>query len=109
MWDELELSSLWWLPVAAVVVGGAFGFLGKSRRHTTAITLWFLAPALFVGVVGLAVATLNAGRATLWEHVAFPLLLSLVTVPPWALLSLLSFFLVRHFQQTSHGLMGSDH
>lgn len=109
MWEGVELPNLWWFAAVAVAVAGAIGLLGKARWRTVAIIVWSLAPAVLIAIAELALWLAGGERATGWERASFPLLLALFTVPPWAMVALLSFCLVGHFRRSRHGLIEGDH
>jgi hypothetical protein len=88
MLDELYPSSVAWWGVAAALVGFALGFLPTGRLRLYLITAWALVPLWLM--TSIVAVDWSVSRAWL-----FGLVLVLLSLPPWAVLSLVPFSLVR--------------
>lgn len=88
MFGELYLSTLAFWGIAAALVGAALGLLPASRLRFGLITIWTLVPVWLVT----ATVAMDWNVSGAWM---FGLVLILLALPPWALLTLLPFNLVR--------------
>lgn len=92
MFDELYLSSLAWVSVVAAVVASALGFLPAGRLRLCLITAWTLMPLWLIT----ASVAMDWSVSRAWM---FGLILVLLALPPWAVLTLLPFNLVRRVRE----------
>ena len=100
MWDEMYVSTLVGLAAVAVAVGFGLGFLKKSKARTVLIVVWTAPPCLLA--FGASVATaFDTHSFDATAFFGFNAVFSLFVVPPWALLTLLPFNLVRRSRDWS--------
>lgn len=97
MFDNLWSSGLiLWLATAIVVAGG-IGFLPRARLRLSLILIWSLVP-VYICLAGWLYSLLRSPAAWL-AALGFYAAFVLVTLPLWAVPSVLSFTLVRRIRE----------
>lgn len=92
MFDELYPSTLAIWGIAATSVGSALGFMPAGRLRFSLIVAWALLPLCLMIVVAIA-SGLSFGAFT------FGIVSLLLTLPMWAILTLLPFNIVRRVRE----------
>lgn len=103
MWDELPVSTLVGLAAVSVAVGIGLGFLARSKTRTALVVVWTALPFLLALLANVAAAIdTNSFDAT--AFFGFTAVFSFVLMPPWALLTLLPFNLVKRWREIEAGV-----
>jgi hypothetical protein len=102
MWDGLDLSTIICLATAAVAVGGGLGLLRQSKARTVMIAAWAALPAILVAWA-ISMAAVDAGQIDLPASVGFAAVFTMLLQPPWALLTLFPFNIVRRVREIARG------
>lgn len=102
MWDEIAVSTLVGLAAVAIAVAAGLAFLKKSKARTTLIFSWTSLPCLLVIAASVATVLDHGFDAT--AFFGFTAMFSLFLLPPWALLTLLPFNLVRRWREIGSGI-----
>ncbi|MDQ1159466.1 putative membrane protein YfhO [Sphingomonas sp. SORGH_AS 950] len=103
MWDELPISTLVGLAAAAVTVGIGLGFLTKSKARTTLVVVWTALPFL-LSLAANVFTVLDTRVFDAATFFGFTAVFGLLLTPPWALLILLPFNLVRRWREIEAGI-----
>jgi hypothetical protein len=98
MWDGLSTTMLIALAVVAVVVGAGLGLLPRSRWRFTLIGIWSAAPVILV-LWATGMTAVDMRSIDLPMSLSFAAVFTLILLPPWALLTLLPFNLVRRYRE----------
>lgn len=108
MWDGIDTSTIASWGAVAIAVGGSLGFLRRSKSRTILIALWTALP--FIIVCAASVATSFDMRSIDWPMaIGFTAVFTMFLLPPWALLTLLPFNLVRRWRKINAGIdYGND-
>lgn len=94
----MDVSTLVGLAAVAVAVGFGLAFLKRSKARTILIVVWTALPC----VLALAASVATAFQGHGFDAAAFfgfTAVFSLLVLPPWALLTLLPFNLVRRLRE----------
>ncbi len=99
----MPVSTLVSLAAVAVAVGIGLGFMARSKTRTILVVVWTGLPALLSLAVNVATAfDINGFDAA--AFFGFTVVFSLMLLPPWALLTLLPFNLVRRWREIEAGV-----
>lgn len=96
MFDELYPSTLAFWGIAAALVGAALAVLPAGRVRFGLVAFWTLVPVWLVT----ATVAMDWSASGAW---LFGLVLILLALPPWAVLALLPFSVVRRLREISAG------
>lgn len=103
MWDGIYATRLIALAIVAVAVAAVLALLRRSRTRTILIVIWTALP--FLVALAANVATIFGSQS--FDGIAvfgFTVVFTLLLLPPWALLTLLPFNLVRRWREIAVGL-----
>ena len=103
MWDGLTVTTLASWAVGAILVGSGLGFLPPSRWRFVLISILTAAPVLLV-MWAVVMTAVDKGSLDLPMSFGFTAVFTMLLLPPWALLTLLPFNLVRRYREIQHGL-----
>ncbi|MFD1612829.1 hypothetical protein ACFSCW_13565 [Sphingomonas tabacisoli] len=103
MWDGISLQTLAVWAVVATTVASCLGLLPRGRTRVALVTLWVGLPVMIV--CWACVVSSFDGEGFDWVGFFGPLaVFTLFLLPPWALLTLLPFNLVRRFRDIHAGI-----
>lgn len=98
MWDGLSTTTLVAWAAGAIAIGAGLGFLPRSRWRLSLIGIWSAAPVLLIAWAT-GMTALDMGSVDLTGSLGFAAVFTLLLLPPWALLTLLPFNLVRRYRE----------
>jgi xanthine/uracil permease len=103
MWDDISATTLIGLAVAAVLVAILLAYLRQSRTRTILIVVWTALP--FLVALGANIATVvDTQSFDSPGFFGFTAVFTLLLLPPWAMLTLLPFNLVRRWREIRAGI-----
>ena len=94
MFDEISLSTIAIWSGATAIVGAAIGLLRRSVIRYALIISWTALPLIWI-LLAVSMTALDTGDAQWAMSFGFVVVFTLMLLPPWALLTLLPFNLVR--------------
>lgn len=103
MWDDISASALMGLATIGVSVSCGLAFMNRSMTRAILLVAWTVAPFM----LALAASAIGAIQKPVFDATAFfgfLAVFSLVTLPPWALLTLLPFHSVRRWHEVRSGI-----
>lgn len=103
MWDEISATTLAACATGAIILGSGLGFLPRSRWRLVLIGILAAAPVLLV-IWAMIMTAVDKGSLDLPMSFGFNAVFTMLLLPPWALLTLLPFNLVRRYREIQHGL-----
>ena len=103
MWDEISATTLAAWATGAIIVGSGLGLLPRSRWRLVLIGILAPAPVLLV-IWAVVMTAVDKGSLDLPMSFGFTAVFTMLLLPPWALLTLLPFNLVRRYREIQHGL-----
>lgn len=98
MWDGISQTTLIAWVVAAITVGSGLGFLRRSKIRTTLIAVWTAFPVILVWGAA-AISSFDKGSIEFAMSLGFVAVFTLMLLPPWAVLTLLPYNLVRRLRE----------
>ena len=103
MWDDVSATTLISLAVVAVTVAICLAYVRRSRTRTILIIAWTMLP--FLVALGATTATVFGTHSfDGTSFFGFTAVFTLLLLPPWALLTLLPFNLVRRWREIEAGI-----
>ena len=103
MWDGIDATTLIGVALVAIAVATFLAFLRRSRTRSILIVIWTALPFL-VALASNIATVFDSHSFDGTAFFGFTAVFTLLLLPPWALLTLLPFNLVRRWREITVGV-----